>query len=142
MSRNTPRTADYRALADFRHQLRRFLVRRERAARAGGIEARHYQLLLELKALDGRGEATVGALAERLQIRHHSAVGLIDRLAARGLVRRRRAESDRRRVLVELTPAGKSKLRRLAAYSLSELRREGPELVKILKRLTQGGPST
>ena len=130
---------DYWALADFRYQIRRFLHRREKVARAVGIEAQQYQLLLELKGLEGRGQATVGALAERLHIRHHSAVGLIDRLAARNLVRRRRAVSDQRQVLVELTPAGEAKLRKLALYSLSELRTEGPELVKVLKRFMRTG---
>ena len=133
------RPTDYWALADFRYQIRRFLHRREKVARAAGIEAQQYQLLLELKGLAGRGPATVGMLAERLHIRHHSAVGLIDRLAARSLVRRRRAVSDRRQVLVELTPAGEAKLRELALYSLSELRTEGRELVEVLNRLISTG---
>lgn len=131
-----PQARDYRALADFRYHLRRFLFRREQAAHAAGVEAQQYQLLLELRAFEGRGEATVGALAERLQIRHHSAVGLIDRLAARNLVRRHRASSDRRQVLVRLTPAGERTLRRLAMYSLAELKIEGPELVRVLGRLS------
>lgn len=139
MEKSRLRPADYAALADFRYQLRRFLHRREKAARSAGISPQQYQLLLELKGLDGRREATVGALAERLHVRHHSAVELIDRLAKRGLVRRRRAAPDRRRVLVELRPAGEAKLGELALYSLSELRGEGPALVDVLKWLIGSG---
>ncbi len=134
-----PGPEDYGALADFRYQLRRFLSRREQAARAAGIQAQHYQLLLELKGLEGRGPATIGVVAARLHIQHHSAVGLVDRLVARGLVRRNRAASDRRRVMVELTPRGEAKLRELAMHSLLELRVEGPELVKVLRRLISRG---
>jgi DNA-binding MarR family transcriptional regulator len=136
---HAPQLADYWALADFRYQVRRFLHRRETAARAAGISAQQYQLLLELKAIEGRSQATIGALAERLHVRHHSAVGLIDRLASRGLVRRRRVAGDRRRVLVEMRPSGEAKLRELALYSLTELRKEGPELVGVLARLTRSG---
>jgi DNA-binding MarR family transcriptional regulator len=74
-------------------------------------------------------------LAERLQIRHHSTVGLVDRLVRRGLVRRRRSHADRRQVVVEIRPRGEALLRQLALSSLRELRVEGPELIALLQRL-------
>ena len=129
------RRVDYTVLADLRYQLRRFLGQREIAARAAGIEPQQYALLLQLKGLEGRRPATIGALAERLQIRHHSAVELVDRLVARRLVDRRRNGADGRAVEVTLRPAGEAVLRRLAFYSTAELRSDGPALVSVLGRL-------
>jgi DNA-binding MarR family transcriptional regulator len=126
---------DYATLADLRYQLRRFLRVRETAARAAGIEPQQYLVLLQLKGLEPRGPVTIGTLAERLQVRHHSAVELVNRLARRGLVHRRPSPSDRRRVVVGLRPAGEAILRRLALHSLAELRTEGPALVRVLNRL-------
>jgi DNA-binding MarR family transcriptional regulator len=134
---------DYATLADVRYQLRRFLGRREEAARAAGIEPQQYALLLQLKGLEGRRSVTIGALAERLQIRHHSAVELVDRLVARRLVDRRRNGDDGRAVEVSLRPAGRAVLRRLAHFSTAELKNDGPELVSVLRRLIrQQGRST
>jgi hypothetical protein len=78
--------ADYQALAEFRYQIRRFLRYSEQAARRGGLKPAQHQLLSAIKAHDG--QPTVGELAERMQLRHHSTVGLIDRLVQGGLVRR------------------------------------------------------
>jgi DNA-binding MarR family transcriptional regulator len=129
---------DYGTLAELRYQIRLFLRAREVAARAAGVEPQHYLLLLQVKGLEGECPATVGALAERLQLRHHTVVELVDRLAAKGMVVRRRAPEDRRRVVVVLRPAGQAVLRRLAVYSVAELRTEGPALVAALTRLTRG----
>ena len=129
------RRVDYAVLADVRYQLRRFLGRRESVARSAGIEPQQYALLLQLKGLEGRQAATIGALAERLQIRHHSAVELVDRLVARRMVDRRRNGEDGRAVEVTLRPAGEAVLRRLALYSTTELRSDGPALVSVLRRL-------
>lgn len=129
------RLSDYHALADLRYQVRRFLRVRELAARKIGVAPRHYQLLLELKGLEGRRPATIGVLAERLQLRHHSTVGLIDRLVARRLVRRHPDPSDRRQVVIQLQPRGEAVLRRLALHSLAELRTDGPALVTALARV-------
>jgi DNA-binding MarR family transcriptional regulator len=129
---------DYGTLAELRYQIRRFLRAREVAARAAGVEPQHYLLLLQVKGLRGECPATVGELAERLQLRHHTVVELIDRLAAKGMVVRRRAPVDRRRVVVDLRPAGQAVLKRLAAYSVAELRTEGPALVAALTRLIPG----
>lgn len=132
--RFTPRV-DYETLAELRHHIRRFLRLREEAARAAGVEPQQYVLLLQVKGLARRGPVTIGGLAERLQIRHHATVQLVDRLARKGMVRRRRAQSDRREVIVEITARGETVLRRLALYSLTELRTEGPALATTLTRL-------
>jgi DNA-binding MarR family transcriptional regulator len=126
---------DYRTLADLRYQIRRFLHVRETAARAVGIAPQQFLLLLQVKGLEGQRAATIGVLAERLQIRHHSTVGLVDRLARRGLVRRRRGVADRRQVVVELRPRGEVLLQELALSSLVELRAEGPGLIALLEHL-------
>lgn len=126
---------DYATLAALRYQLRLFLHRREKAARAAGVEPQQYLLLLQLKGLEGRGPATIGVLAERLQVRHHSAVGLVDRLARRGMVSRQRDQRDGRTVVVRQTATGRSILRRLALRSLAELETDGPALVAVLRRL-------
>lgn len=129
---------DYGTLAELRYQIRRFLRRREEAARDAGIEPQQYLLLLQLKGLEHRRPTTIGALAERLQIRHHSAVELVDRLVERDMVARRRNGHDRREVSVALRPAGEAVLRKLVLYSMEELRTEGPELLRILRRLMPG----
>lgn len=117
-----PSLAAIQALAEFRYQMRRFLRFSERAARAAGLEPRQHQLLLAVKGLPAGRHATVGEIAERLQVRHHSAVELIDRLVARGLVRRRRHRPDRRQVVVRLTARGEAVLRELSLSHLAELR--------------------
>lgn len=126
---------DYPALADLRYQIRRFLRSREVAARAAGVEPQHYLVLLQVKGVEGRGPATIGVLAERLQITHHGVVQLVDRLAERDMVERRRGGRDRRQVVVELRPAGEAVLRRLALHSLADLKTEGPALAASLRRL-------
>ena len=127
--------ADYRALADFRYQLRRFLHFSESAAREGGLEPQQHQLLLAVKGAPGGQPPTIGMLAERLQLRHHSTVELVDRMEDRKLVRRARAGEDRRQVLVSLTDAGESLLARLSAAHRAELRSVGPRLVRAVGAL-------
>lgn len=129
------RQVDYWTLAELRYHIRRFLRVREVAARAAGVEPQQYLLLLQVKGLQGRRPPTVGVLADRLQLRHHSTVELVDRLVRRGMVARRRDTRDRREVMVGLRPAGEAVLRKLALYSLMELRMEGPALLSALKRL-------
>jgi DNA-binding MarR family transcriptional regulator len=127
------REIDYRALADFRYEIRRFLNFSERGARAAGIEPQQHQALLAIKGRPHDGRATVGWVAKRLEIRHHSAVELSDRLEVRGLIRRSRGEADRREVLLELTRAGERVLREISARNRRELRTAGPRLVEALK---------
>lgn len=131
--RPTP-SVDYPALAELRHQIRQFLRSRETSARTAGVEPQQYLLLLQVKGLVDR-PTTIGALAERLQINHHAVVQLINRLAARGMVRRQRDTVDRRHVVIVLRPRGETVLRRLALQSVAELKTEGPALVSSLKRL-------
>ena len=125
---------DYATLADLRYQLRRFLRVREVTARAAGIEPQQYLLLLQVKGLDGRETATIGTLAERLQISHHGVVQLVDRLVERGLAERRPG-ADRRKVVVRLRAPADTILRKLASHSLAELTKDGPGLVASLRRL-------
>lgn len=129
--------ADYRALAEFRYQIRRFLHFSEQTARSAGIEPQQHQLLLAVKGLPEGKKATIGELAERLQIQHHSAVELVDRLAERNFVERKRDDEDQRRVLVCLTSQGEEVLQNLATTTLSELRVTGPVLVTALQVLLE-----
>ncbi|MGZ3676822.1 MAG: MarR family winged helix-turn-helix transcriptional regulator [Ktedonobacterales bacterium] len=113
--------AEFEAIAAFRYSLRRFLRFSERAARREGITPQQHQLLLAIKGLRSGEQATVSTLAERLQMRQHSMVGLIDRTEAQGLVRREQGTVDRRQVFIRLTPAGEGKLQRLSVQHRREL---------------------
>jgi DNA-binding MarR family transcriptional regulator len=129
---------DYRKLAELRYQIRRFLSFSERAARVAGLEPRQYQLILAVKGLPAGTQPTVGVLADRLKIQHHSAVELVNRLVDRGLVVRQRGEADRRQVFVSLTEEGEQMLQSLASHHLEEIRSIGPELVRALNALLPG----
>jgi DNA-binding MarR family transcriptional regulator len=134
MSRPSRERFNFEALADFRYAIRRYLNFSERNARAAGLEPQQYQALLAIKGVPVSQTATVGVLAERLQIQHHSAVELMDRLEKRGLVRRARSRVDRRQVLVQLTPSGERKLRRVSLPHRDELRTAGRKLLRALER--------
>jgi DNA-binding MarR family transcriptional regulator len=127
---------EYEMLASFRHALRRFLSFSEEAAREVGLTPQQHQALLAIKGFRG-GELTIGDLAEALQIKHHSAVGLVDRLVDQGLAARVQAAGDRRQVLVTLTTHGLDVLAELTSAHRRELRRVGPELRGLLTRLTE-----
>lgn len=127
--------ADYRALAELRYHLRRFLVFSETAARDAGLEPRQHQLLLALKGLPEGARPTIGVLAERLQLRHHSVVELVDRLSERGWVARKRDPSDGRAIHVRVTAAGERVLERLSLAHRTEIRTIAPELVRALRRV-------
>lgn len=126
---------EYRALAEFRYQIRKFLHFSEQMARDAGIEVQQHQVLLALKGLPEGKQPTIGYLAERLQLQHHSTVELINRLEERDLVQRRRDDVDQRRVLVELTHAGEKVLRELSLAHRDELKLAGPALVHALNAL-------
>ena len=127
--------AEYQALAAFRHALRRFLAFSTAAARSAGLPPQQHQALLAIKGFPGRDPVGVGELAEQLCVRPHSAVGFVDRLARRGLVRRVAAKDDHRRVQVRLTARGQALLERLSAAHRDELRRVGPELQRALGKI-------
>lgn len=126
----------YENLAAFRHALRKFIHFSEEAAQSAGVTPQQHQALLAIKGFPGRDHVTVGELAERLCLRHHSVVGLVDRLELQKLVARRASEEDRRRVLISLTSGGENMLAKLSAQHREELKRIGPELSQLLERLS------
>jgi len=129
--------SDYRALAEFRYQIRRYLSFGDQAAEAAGLRSRQYQLLLALKGMPDGMEASIKNLADRLGIRHHSTVELVDRLEKRGLVKRERSSVHRSFVFVRITKEGEMMLRKLVASRKADLKVAGPILVKALTTLTK-----
>jgi DNA-binding MarR family transcriptional regulator len=132
---------DYRALAEVRYQLRRFLVFSEHAARGAGVEPQQHQLLLALKGLPDGQRPTISSLAERLQLRHHTVVGLVDRLVDAQLLARSRSALDRREILLQITARGEQLLRRLSLVHRAELERTGPAFVDAMATLVAGPKS-
>ena len=135
MTSTGPNTPDYHSMAELRYQIRRFLRFSETAARQAGIEPQQHQLLLAVRGLPESIKPTVGVLAERMQLQHHSTVELIDRLVDRGFLCRLRATDDRRQVLVKLTHDGEEFLKTLSLHHLQELQSAGPKFVRILQHL-------
>jgi DNA-binding MarR family transcriptional regulator len=127
--------AEYESLSNFRFTVRQFLKFSETAAEAVGLTPNQHQALLAIKGFPGRDSITNGELAERLQIKHHSAVGLINRLEAQNLVSRKQGSGDRREVYVRLTKPGEKLLEQLTAAHREELKRLAPQLTVILKSL-------
>lgn len=125
---------DFELLAEFRYTLRRFLGFSEQAALAYGVTPQQYQVLLAIEGFPGRNWLTVGELAERMQVAHHSAVGLVDRMEGLRLVRRAASKEDRRRVEVSLTAKGRGVLEKLYRAHRDELQSVGPKLVSLLHR--------
>jgi DNA-binding MarR family transcriptional regulator len=129
--------SQYEMLAAFRYALRQFLHFSEEAAHAAGITPQQHQALLAVKGFPGRDCVTVGELAERLQLRHHSAVGLVDRLVAERLMARSPSARDRRQVCVQLTLRGENVLGRLSSAHNEQLKRIAPGLILRLKQLAE-----
>jgi DNA-binding MarR family transcriptional regulator len=123
---------DYRSLADWRYRIRQFLAFTERAARDAGLEPQQYQLLLMIKGLPAALCPTISVLADRMAVRHHSMVELVDRLVERGLVRRERGSADRREVLVILTAAAERVVRRISLKHQRQLKSAAPALIEAL----------
>jgi DNA-binding MarR family transcriptional regulator len=130
-----PRQAEYDALADFSHRIRRFLAFSEDATRAAGLTPQQHQLLLAVKGAPGGTAVSIRDAAEALLLRHHSVVGLVDRLERLGWLKRTRDKADRRRVQLRLTGAGDRVLATLTAEHRRELRAQGPALVQALTRI-------
>ena len=126
---------DYRKLAEFRFALRKFLAFSESAAAEVGITTQQYQALLAIKGFSQAGALSMKALADRLLLRHHSVVELVDRLVKLDLVMRRPDPQDGRRVLIALTELGESQLHTLAAAHLRELPAIGATLSILLDEL-------
>jgi DNA-binding MarR family transcriptional regulator len=125
--------ADYRALAQLRYEIRKFLAFSEGAARAAGIEPQQHQALLAIAGLPEGIEPTIGALADRLCVQHHTAVALVDKLEQHGWAKRQRATLDRRQVLLRLTPKGSALLARLSALHREQLGAVGAGMVQALE---------
>jgi DNA-binding MarR family transcriptional regulator len=141
MTARSKQRIDYRSLADFRYEIRRFLNFSEEAAREAGIEPHQHQALLAIKGLPTGQKATVGVLAERLQIQHHSAVELVNRLQTKKLIKRVRNGADRREVMLALTGSGERVLAALTLVHRAELRSAGPALLRALNTLLAHGRS-
>ena len=128
---------EYGALAELRHLIRRFVQEGDATARQAGLEPQQYLLLLAIRGLPPGQEASIRALAERLSLRHHSTVELIDRMEARGFVKRMRAREDRRQVLISLQPRGEKLLEKVVEQRIIELRANGRELVQAITALLE-----
>jgi|SRR5581483_1956530 len=126
---------EYQALAEFRYQIRRFLHFSEEQVRAHGLEPQQHQLLLAIKGLPDDVVPNIRELADRLQLKHHSVVELVDRLAKRGYITRGAGDKDRRQVIVRLTPGGSQVLRKLSVAHHEQLETAGPALAKALRWL-------
>ena len=120
----------FQELAFFRHRLRKFLRFSERAARECGITPQQHQLMLGIAGFTGTGNATISQIAEFLQERHNSVVGLIDRAVQSGLVERAEGSADRRVVVVSLTEHGEQILSRLSVLHRAEVRRLRQEFLR------------
>jgi len=136
--------SEYQALGELRYRIRKFLQEGDVMAKQAGLEPQQYLLLLAIRGLPPRQEATISTLAERLSLRHHSTVELLDRMEARGYVKRIRGREDRRQVLVSLQPRGEKLLEKVVEQRIIELRANGRALVAAISALleTRGRTST
>src|SRR5207245_9217229 len=125
-----------RAAAGVRDGRPRYLALTDDAPRSVALQPRQYRLLLMLIGLPDGIELPIGNVAERLGLRHHSTVELVDRLETRGLIHRERNERHRSFVFVRISPKGESILRRIVASRKVDLKKAGPILVKALTTLT------
>lgn len=128
---------EYRALAELRCRIRHFIQEGDAAARRSNLEPQQYLMLLAIRGLPLSTEATIRMLAERLALKHHSAVELVDRLERHGLVRRIRNAQDRREVRVSLSPRGAKLLEQVARQRIGELRASGAALADAINTLVQ-----
>ena len=133
---------EYRALSQLRYLIRRFLQEGDAAARQAGLEPQQYLLLLAIRGLEPGQEASIRTLADRLALRHHSTVELIDRMETHGFVKRTRGREDRRQVLVSLQPRGEKLLEKVVAQRIVELRSNGHALVESIRKLLESRPMT
>lgn len=131
---------EYHALSQLRYLIRRFLQEGDATARMAGLEPQQYLLLLAIRGLGQGQEASIRTIAERLALRHHSTVELIDRMEAHGFVKRARGREDRRQVLVSLQPRGEKLLEKVVAQRIVELRSHGHALVESIGKLLESRP--
>lgn len=127
---------DYQALAELRYLGRKFLrFSREYLRATAGLNPEQYEALLAVKAFGATDGLTISELSERLQVKHHSAVNIVDRLVERKVVTRQAGEADRRRRHVKLTARGEKLIQELAAVHWQELRSRSGEMIKGLEKL-------
>src|SRR5258707_6403763 len=119
---------EFHAFSELRYLIRRFLQEGDATARQAGLEPQQYLLLLAIRGLEPGQEASIRKLADRLALRHHSTVELIDRMEAHGFVKRTRGRENRRQVLGSLQPRGEKLLERVVAQRLVELGLHGRAL--------------
>lgn len=127
--------ADYRALAEFRYQIRKYLHFSEQAIHSEGLERQQYLFMLAIKGVPQGSRPRIRDLADRMLIHHNSAVELVNRLEAGGYVHRERAQEDKREVLLGLTRKGERILAQLVRHHHEELRTASPALVDALRRV-------
>ncbi|MBD5779202.1 MarR family transcriptional regulator [Pelagicoccus sp. NFK12] len=127
---------DYELLSEFRYRLRRFLGFSENAAIEHGVTPQQYQSMLSIHGFPGRDWVTVGELAERMQIEHHSAGGLVRRMQSVGLVKKEVSPDDRRVMQIRLTESGLNVLNKLIRVHQDELGLVGPKLIGLIKEAT------
>lgn len=125
-------SSEYAMLAAFRFKLRQFLAFSEKTAERAGVTQQQYQALLVVRAHPGPGLITISDLAAHMLIKHHSAVGMVNRLEEQNLVRREQDSRDRRKVGVRLTANGLRVFDRLASVHRGELRRIGRDLSRFI----------
>jgi len=127
--------AEYTTLAEFRSTLRHFLKVSEVLARTCGLTPQQHQALLAIKGFRAADHPSISQLADSLHIRHNSAVGLVDRLAKRRLVRRMSSDKDHRRIQIVLTRRAEDVLEQLTRAHRVELLQVGPQIAALLRRL-------
>ena len=137
MKKPTITEEEYALLAEFRYALRKFMNFSKEEAKSVQLTPRQHQAMLAIRGFGTKtNPVTVGDVAEWLQIRHHSAVGLINRLEEQKLLRREHSENDKRKVNIVLTPEGNDILEKLTSVHKEEIRRIGPELRQLLHHLS------
>ncbi len=125
-----------RTLAEFRFELRQFLHFSESAALEAGLHPQQHQLLLQVAGASPRTKVTIAYAAERLGLKHNSAVELVDRSEREGLLTRKQDADDRRRALLQLTRKGRRMLNTLAANHARELSEQAPRLARALRQIS------
>ena len=131
---------EYHALSELRYLIRRFLQEGDATVRTAGLEPQQYLLLLAIRGLEPGQEASIRTIADRLALRHHSTVELIDRMETHGFVKRTRGREDRRQVLVSLQPRGEKLLEKVVEQRIVELRSHGRALVESIRKLLESRP--
>jgi DNA-binding MarR family transcriptional regulator len=132
---------EYQVLAEFRYHLAGFLRRRKDAAHSEGLQPQQYELLLAITGLPDHKQPTIKELAQQLCLEHHTVVELADRLQHKHLLSRSASGTDKRAVLLRVTPAGQRVLSRIVSFSFAQLREEAPELIRSLRRILRKDPA-